>query len=575
MTLRQSARKNGTSLLAELAGLYPWPVEPGEEFRRSVDFLDWPLSPADVVRIGYVLGAIATSIFGVVSVVALPDHRFVAGLLACSLGLLTAHAIHSLPGLCATARRTSALGAAPDLVSRAVLSMRLAPTPERAAEFAADSGVGVLANELEGHVDRARHTGTSGLATFGDAWGDLFPSLRRSFALVEAAGRTPAADRDQLLDRAIAVVLDGTRDGMQEYANAIRSPTSALYAFGVLLPMALVALLPAGGAVGLAVTPPLVVALYDVVLPLILVAAGARLLARRPLAFPPPNVTTDHPDVSDPTRWALLAGVATAALAWVVCSWLFPPWGPPLAATGFGAGLVLVIRFRPVVDVYERIRDLEAGLSDALALIGRRVANGHAVETAVAATADELDGEMGDVLAAGVRRQRQLKVGVHDAFLGRHGALATFPSARVRGSFALLSLAADEGRPAGGALLSLAEHVDDLQKIEREARYSVATVCRTLRSTAMVFGPIVAGATVGLAGSMSEQDALPGGEASLVWLGGPVGLYVLVLAVLLTALATGLTRGFDRSLVGYRVGTSLLTATAVYLIAYLLVGVIA
>lgn len=575
MTLGQAARSNGTTILAELAALYPWPVDPGEDFRQSVDFLDWSLSPADVVRIGYVLGAIATAFFGVVLLAALPATRLVAALVAPSLGLLTVHAVHSLPDICATARRTSALGAAPDLVSRAVLSMRLAPTPERAAGFAADTDDGVLANALGEHVRRARHTGTSGLAAFGDEWADLFPSLRRSFALVEAAGRTPAADRDQLLDRAIAVVLEGTREGMQEYANAIRSPTTALYAFGVLLPMALVALLPAGGAVGLAVTPPLVVVLYDVVLPLILVAAGAHLLARRPLAFPPPNVTTDHPDVTDPTRKALLAGATTAVLAWVGSSWLFPPWGPSLAAVGSGVGVALILQYRPVVDVYERIRRLEDGLSDALALIGRRVANGHAVETAVATTADELEGEMGDVLAAGARRQRQLKVGVHDAFLGRHGALETFPSARVRGSFALLSLAADEGRPAGGALLSLAEHVDDLQEIEREARYSVATVCRTLRSTAMVFGPMVAGATVGLAGSMSEQDALPGGEASLVWLGGPVGLYVLLLAVLLTALATGLTRGFDRSLVGYRVGTSLLTATAVYLSAYLLVGVIA
>jgi hypothetical protein len=181
---------------------------------------------------------------------------------------------------------------------------------------------------------------------------------------------------------------------------------------------------------------------------------------------------------------------------------------------------------------------------------------------------------MGDVLADGVRQQRQLHVGVHEAFLGRHGVLDTVPSPRVRGSVALLSLAADEGRPAGTALLALAEHVDDLQRIEREARQQLVSVCRTLTNTATVFGPMVAGATVALAGGISGDAVLAGGGTSFGWLGGPVGVYVLLLAVVLTVLSVGLVRGFDRALVGYRVGRALVSATAIYLCSYLLVGTI-
>jgi hypothetical protein len=51
-------------------------------------------------------------------------------------------------------------------------------------------------------------------------------------------------------------------------------------------------------------------------------------------------------------------------------------------------------------------------------------------------------------------------------------------------------------------------------------------------------------------------------------LGRVVGAYVLILAALLTALATGLERGFDRTLVTYRVGIALPTATATYLVAF-------
>jgi hypothetical protein len=225
-----------------------------------------------------------------------------------------------------------------------------------------------------------------------------------------------------------------------------------------------------------------------------------------------------------------------------------------------------------VVGVYGRIRRVEAGLPDALALVGRRVANGRAVETALARAADELDDETGAVLERGVTRQRQLQVGVREAFLGRHGALAAVPSRRLRGSMALVALAGEEGRPAGDALLAMSDHLEDLQRIEAEARHSMDHVCRTLASTGTVFGPLVAGATVGLADSMSGGDLLPGGGQSLAWLGAPVGLYVLFLAVLLAALSTGLTRGIDRSLVGYRAGRALVAATVTFLGSYLVVG---
>jgi hypothetical protein len=562
------------TILMLLARLYPWPVETSAELRDALAFLDWGVPPQQLVRAGYGAGFL-------VGGVAVPGMLFVpaqlrvgALLLAGGITLAVAHLVHVAPRLAATALRTRALGAAPDLVARAVLSMRLTPTPERAAEFATRTSDGVLARNLATHVRRSRNTARSGLATFGDTWSDLFPSLRRSFALIMVAGRTPSEDRHRLLDRALSVVLDGVRGTLQTFAARIRGPVTALYAFGVLLPTALVALLPAAGAAGVVVTPGVVVFVYNVVLPLCLAGASIWLLARRPVAFPPPQVTRSHPDVADRRVLAVFTGGTVAAVSWVGSAQLVPSWGPPVAAVGLGCGTALIVANYPVIAVYDHVRAVEDGLSDALELVGRRVANGHAVEAAIADAAADLDGPMGDVLADGARQQRQLHVGVHEAFLGHHGVLDAVPSPRVRGSIALLSLAADEGRPAGTALLALAEHVDDLRRIEREARQQLVSVCRTLTNTATVFGPMVAGSTVALAGGISGDAALAGGGQSFGWLGGPVGLYVLLLAVVLTALSVGLVRGFDRALVGYRVGRALVSATGIYLCSYLFVGTI-
>ncbi len=554
-----------------LAALYPGSVDPSDKLRLSVDFLDWETSPERILRAGYGAGVAVLVTLGTAAAFVPARFRLPTLLAAVAFGLFAVHAVHAGPKLLATARRTSALGAAPDLVARAVLSMRLAPTPERAATFAASTGRGILVDSLGQHAHRARGTGRSGLVAFGDAWKELFPSLRRACNLVAAAGSTTESDRERLLDRALAVVLDGTREQMQTFASRIRTPTTALYAFGVLLPTALIALLPAARAAGLPITPVSILAVYGLVLPAVLATAAVWLVAHRPMAFPPPEVPRSHPDVAARRGLAVLAGGCGASVGWLLTTTLLARPTAPITALGIGTGLALWVYHEPVIDVYERVRRVEDSLPDALALVGRRVAHGRAVETAIERAAAELDGEMGDLLASGARQQRQLQISVEEAFLGRYGALSALPSPRVRGSFALLGLASKEGRPAGSALLAMAGHLDDLAQIERDARHSLAHVCRTLRSTGAVFAPAVAGSTVALAGGIQTGGLLPGGGQSLPWLGTIVGWYVLVLAVLLTTLATGLTRGLDRSLVGYRVGRTLVCATVTYGATYLLV----
>jgi Flp pilus assembly protein TadB len=283
-------------------------------------------------------------------------------------------------------------------------------------------------------------------------------------------------------------------------------------------------------------------------------------------------VTSEQEGVPDRRRLAVVAGLGAGALAAIAAGLIAPLWATVVGGLGISVGVALWLSAHPVVSQYEEIRRIEASLPDALTLIGRRVANGRAVETAIEHTGSELDDEFGAVLRAGTQRHRQLQVSVEAAFLGRNGVLQTVPSPRVRGTVALLALASKEGRPAGTALLALGDHVEDLKAIEQESRRTLTHVCQTLQTTGMLFGPLVAGATVALAEGIGGKAFLAERTQSLVWLGGPVGIYVLLLAVVLTALATGLTRGLDKELLGYRIGRALCCATAAYLSAYLLVG---
>jgi len=562
-------------LTDRLAGLYPLPVDPGPEFRRAVRFLGLEVRPAELLAAGYALSGLGAVALAGLSLLLAPALRPAGLLVALACGLAGSYAAGWLPRLCATARRTRSLGAAPDLVARAALRMRVTPAPERAAAFAADTGRSRLAAALGRHVRAARATDDTGLETFAEEWEAWFPSLGRALALVEAAGAVSPDRRGAVLDRALDAILDGVRARTREYATGITAPATALYAFGVLLPTALVALLPAARTAGLAVTPLSVAVVYDLVVPLVVLTAGAWLLARRPVAFPPPRVTPAHPAVERAlgTRTVLLAGATAGVLGWLVAAQVAPGWAPPLVALGWGVGGALWLSLRPVGAVHERVRAAERELPDALALLGRRVAAGESIEQAVGAASREVTGPLGDALAAGARRQRRLQVGIRAALLGEHGALGTLPSRRLRGSVAMVALAGREGQPVGGALLSLADHVGRLQRVEAEARAELDSVRSTLRSTGTVFGPLVAGATVALAAGMTGSGFI--GGSGMPWLGGVVGVYVLVLAVLLPALAVGLERGLDPALVGHAVGKALCVSVTVYLASYLLVGGIA
>jgi hypothetical protein len=119
----------------------------------------------------------------------------------------------------------------------------------------------------------------------------------------------------------------------------------------------------------------------------------------------------------------------------------------------------------------------------------------------------------------------------------------------------------------------MAGHLRELRSVEDEARRELERVTGTLRSTATIFGPLVAGVTVAL----SDRMGAMGGDAEAIATGvlGPmVGAYVLLLAAILTALAVGLERGLDRALVGHRVGGAVLAATCVYLAAFLAAGLV-
>ncbi|WP_440766807.1 secretion system protein [Natronorubrum sp. DTA7] len=556
-----------SALIQKLAALYPYDVDGSDDLVDSLSFIDSPHDDETVIRAGYGAGIVGALLPLPLLVTSAPLTFVLFFVLVTPVAAI--HAIHSLPHLQAAFRRTEALGDTPNLVGRAVLRMQVQPALESAVRFAAETGRGPLADSLDGHIDRSIGTADTGLLSFAEEWAEWFPALRRSSHLLATAQDAPQGERARTLDRALSAVLTGTRNQMAEFTAAIRAPTTALFAFGIMIPLALIALVPAVPMVGFAVNIWIVVLLYNVVLPACLVAASLWLLVRRPVAFPPPKVSRDHPDVPDRLWMRGLWGVIAGASGYAITVTFGPAHLAPIIGLGFGLGAGLLAVFGPILEVRNYVRDVEEHLTDALYIVGRQVAEGESVESAVELAADRVPAETGEVFEHASGVQRRLHAGVEAAFLGEYGALRDVPSPRAHGTAALLATAADEGKPAGRAIVSMADHLEELDEVEAKTKRSLEQVTGTLDNTAAYFGPLVAGATVAMAAMMSGEDMV--GTADLdaaafpaESLGIVVGVYLLTLCFILVPLSIALRYGLDRALFGYHIGRALVTSMALY-----------
>lgn len=542
---------------------------------RLVNRLEWLVDgeePPDfgscpcLVTVGSVLTSVVL-VVTVVSVLVLPGgaRRSALGTGVALVGSI-AYATWTAPGFVARFRRRTAAGASPELVAYAVLQAQLTPSLERAARFASDQAGGELGRSL-GRWTTGATTGREGWERFASEWSALDESLPRAVSLLVAGVESTPPARGALLDRALETVLAGSRERVASFASAVRAPATGIYAFGVLLPLAMVGLLPVAASAGVGVSPAAIAVLYDGIIPLGLLGASAWLAVRRPpVSRPPSGIDAVRSPRSARNTIAIAAGVGVATAA--VARFVVPVWTIWVLVPGVSIGIALVYWFDPVRERRRTVETIETGVPDAVTLVGHRLAAGDPLESAVTVVGDRLSGETAEVFRAGTSIHHRLRVTIDEAFTGPVGALSDYASPRTETAIALIVAAARNGTAGGETLVTVSTYLRELDDVEREARRELARTTDTLRQTALVFGPAIAGVTVALATGMGSLGDT-GQAVSIPALGSVVGVYVLMLAVVLPALSVVLERGLDGALVGYRVGVALVSASTIYPVTFL------
>ncbi|MCX6663523.1 MAG: hypothetical protein NTZ75_04680 [Euryarchaeota archaeon] len=507
------------------------------------------------------------------------------------------------------------LGDIPEILSYLVMYLKLVPNLENSVKFAASESSTTLARDLRKLVwdmeIRVYHGIDDAITSFAEQWGRRSEYFKRSLHLIRSSiQERDEASRTITLDRALDVSLEGTKETMNQFANRLHQPTVILYSVGIMIPLSLVAMLPAAGLVGMRITIFQVFLIYDILLPLFVLLYTRKILLSRPATFNPPCIPPDHPDLLsiNKRRRFLISSLIGITLAlpgffFLMIPIMFPTgssnailnfiadshglnayfpvtlffiWGTATAVT-----LYCLSVYRPYKKVRDEIKQMEKEFSDALYILGKRISEEKSPEESFLYAAQTMEGaQIAEVFRQTSYNLTAMHTNLHDAlYSDEFGSLQHVYSDRIKAILRLFVEGTQKSqRAVSASLIRIADHLKQLQEVENKIKDMLYELTSTLRSTVTVFAPLIAGVTLAittlistiltsLSSNISEEsvtDLSPTfsgiSEDFIVENVRPeyfvlvIGIYLVELVFLLTRFTNGINEGDDKATYMYSLG---------------------
>ncbi len=501
------------------------------------------------------------------------------------------------------------IGDIPEVLSYVVMSMRLVSNMEKAIHFAALNSNRPLANDLRKMLwnlqVRMYSSMDDALLDFAEMWGKNSEHFKRSLHLIKSSTSEPdEAQRVITLNRALDIVLDGTKEMMEQYAARLKTPTYVLYSIFILIPLALVALLPAITVVGIRFDAFTLVVLYNVILPLATFVYAEYILMQRPATFLPQAIPESHPQLKDirkkrkvATTMAIMIG-AFVSFSGYIYTYLGNPLNiistatlegimPPTLLIIWGIVIAFSIYMNAAYSPYKKIRDdihkMESEFADALFILGRRISEGRSAEESFAHTSKTMKGShIGKVFERISINLITMRTNIRSAIFDEEfGAFKDIYSDRIQTTMIMFTESVHKSHlSAGIAIIKLADHLKELQAVEKNIKHSLYDMTSTMRTTACIFAPLIAGVTIALSEVISRilqnvaegisklpQNIVPGpaqiSPENLDQTISPdlfmlsIGIYLILITAILVRFSSTIENGGERTQFMYDLGQSL------------------
>lgn len=180
------------------------------------------------------------------------------------------------------------------------ISMHLSPNLENAIWFASKNLKGPLAKDLRellwGIYTRKYESAAQAIDSFIHKWERDNKEFSESLDIIKNSIFESTAKREKMLDEAVSVVLEGTKERMRDYSRKLKSPVTILNALGILLPIVGLVLFPVISIfLPELIKPAMLIVGYDFFLPVFVYFFMNNYLAKRPYSFHQPDLSK-HPE---------------------------------------------------------------------------------------------------------------------------------------------------------------------------------------------------------------------------------------------------------------------------------------
>jgi hypothetical protein len=267
-------------------------VKVSEELKKAVSFLKWGIAPYEIILFSnfiLVLSAIVLALVNILAVLFFPPSLIIIAI-SCLIPPILAYSVTDLPKNAANFERIESLGYAPTILTQIVIYLKQNPNLERALDFVSNYSEGRIASDIKGVLWKClmgykiniKHE----LGDLAQKWGEYLTELKRSIYLVVASvSEKNDIKRNQTLDRAINISLEGVVNKIKAYTNNLYLPTLFLFSFGTVLPLVIISLLPIFSFMGGEFSSPFQMFTILVVSLSAIYFYSNRILAKRPPSF--------------------------------------------------------------------------------------------------------------------------------------------------------------------------------------------------------------------------------------------------------------------------------------------------
>src|SRR3989338_4823855 len=469
------------------------------------------------------------------------------------LGLGSLLYLNKMPIYLATKWRLKASNQMVLAILYVVIYMRHTSNLEHAIKFAAQHIGAPLSLDLRKifwDVETSKYaTIKESLDSYLEKWRKHNLEFVTSFHLIVSSLYEPTESRrNDLLDKSLSVILDGTYEKMLHYAQDIKGPVTTLHMLGVILPILGLVIFPLLGAFlqGLVDWYHLAF-IYNLFLPILVYALGMNILSKRPTGYGSSKTAEKvYQEGFDPKPLCILIAILLIVIGLfpVVINLIEPPNFTPgeKCATNdidlgetlgcffgyvqgekesfgpFGIGALIASFFIPaglaisiglynklkskkIIELRNETKALESEFASSLFQLGNRVGDGIPAELAFNKVALTMEGTpSGNFFRIVDTNIRQLGMSVQEAiFNEKNGAILAYPSPLIESSMEVLLESSRKGpQIVSQSLISISNYVDRIHKVSERLKDLLAEVISSMKSQIAFLTPAIAGIVVGI-----------------------------------------------------------------------------